>query len=193
MGVTSEFLSERDRQIYELRKTGMSHEDIAQKLELTLGSVASSIDRHLKKLNSKAYLSYPEVLRMELERLDQLQQALWPFTQFHSKTLDDGTEIVLEPDERKIATVLAIMDRRAKLLGMDKQVVDINMVGQIDVRSSLEGSNQIELSRESESLQLLDAFAETGVLDADVIAALRAKLRPAELEVVDAEVVDEAS
>ena len=72
-------------------------------------------------------MAYPDVLRMELERLDNLQAAIWPLTQHRKVKMDDGTEIQVEPDLKAIQQVLLIMDRRAKLLGMDQKNVNIQM------------------------------------------------------------------
>ena len=117
--LSREFLAERDARIFGLKKSGLSNQEIARRFDMTAASVAAATRRQLGRLNSEAFLSYPEVLRLELERLDELQKGLWPLTQFRREVLDDGSEVMLEPDQNAVRTVLGIMDRRAKLLGMD--------------------------------------------------------------------------
>ena len=171
-------LQERDMQVYQLRKSGLALENIANKTGLTIGQVQAAVNRQLGRLNKDAVLAYPEVLRMELERLDALQSALWPKTQTRRVVLPDGDEVTLEPDERATAQVLAIMKQRSALLGMDRQVVDVNVdVSNVpDVRSSLEGVSVAQVSSvwdaEREARALLVLARDAGVVDVLVADAL---------------------
>ena len=101
-----EFLHERDARIFSLKKSGLSNQDIAKRFDMTAAAVAAATRRQLNRLNSEAFLSYPEVLRLELERLDEMQKSLWPLTQFRRETLDDGSQVTIEPDQRAVQTVL---------------------------------------------------------------------------------------
>ena len=185
-------LQERDMQVYQLRKSGLALEAIASKTGLSVGQVQGAVQRQLGRLNKDAVLAYPEVLRMELERLDALQAALWPKTQTRRVVLDDGEEVTVEPDERAIAQVLGIMAQRQKLLGMDRQVVDVQVdVSNVpDVRSTLEGVSASTQSSvwdpEQEAKALLALAREAGIVDEAVAATLMG-----EGEIVEAEVVDE--
>ena len=122
----------------------MSNQDIAKRFDMTAAAVAAATRRQLNRLNSEAFLSYPEVLRLELERLDEMQKSLWPLTQFRRETLDDGSQVTIEPDQRAVQTVLGIMDRRARLLGMNIDRVDVALGvpqgNEEDIRSSLAGA-----------------------------------------------------
>jgi len=151
---------------------------------------------------------------LELERLDELQKGLWPLTQFRREVLDDGSEVMLEPDQNAVRTVLGIMDRRAKLLGMnvERAVVELQMDGgggdTIDVRSSLAGAAGGEVletgeAAKAESLQLLELMASSGVLDEGVVGDILSSVEERggleedrveldDLDVVDAEIVDES-
>lgn len=102
-----------------MRKGGVSAAEIAKRFGISTGAVNAAINRQLQRLNREALMAYPEVLRMELERLDALQQAIWPLTQHRKVEAPDGTEMVVEPDLKAIQQVLSIMDRRSKLLGME--------------------------------------------------------------------------
>ena len=125
--LSKEFLAERDARIFGLKKSGLSNQDIAKRFNMTAAAVAAATRRQLGRLNSEAFLSYPEVLRLELERLDELQKSLWPLTQFRREALDDGSEVMVEPDQRAVSTVLGIMDRRAKLLGMNVERTEVGV------------------------------------------------------------------
>lgn len=212
--LSREFLAERDARIFGLKKSGLSNQEIARRFDMTAASVAAATRRQLGRLNSEAFLSYPEVLRLELERLDELQKSLWPLTQFRREVLDDGSEVMLEPDQNAVRTVLGIMDRRAKLLGMnvERAVVELQMDGgggdTIDVRSSLAGAAGGEVletgeAAKAESLQLLELMASSGVLDEGVVGDILSNVEERggleedrveldDLDVVDAEIVDES-
>jgi hypothetical protein len=92
--------------------------------------------------------------------------------------LDDGEEVTVEPDERAIGQVLGIMAQRQKLLGMDRQQVDVQVdVSNVpDVRSTLEGVSVAGRSSvwdaESEARALLVLAAEAGIVDGGVADAL---------------------
>ena len=114
-GLTREFLAERDVRIFGMRKAGISTSEIATRFGISSSAVNGAVNRQLQRLNREALMAYPEVLRMELERLDALQQAIWPLTQHRKVAAPDGSEMVVEPDLKAIQQVLAIMDRRSKL------------------------------------------------------------------------------
>ena len=144
--------------------------------------------------SSDASLAYPEVLRMELERLDNLQSSVWPLTQFRRETIGDE-EIVVEPDMKAIQTALGIMDRRAKLLGMDVQNVNLNVQGTTDVRHTLAGEDLNtagQIDYRAESMQLLDLMRKSGVLQPEVIEKVLAEVEEStsELEIIDAEPIE---
>ena len=174
-----EFLHERDARIFSLKKSGLSNQDIAKRFDMTAAAVAAATRRQLGRLNSEAWLSYPEVLRLELERLDEMQKSLWPLTQFRRETLDDGSEITVPPDKDAVRTVLGIMDRRAKLLGMNVERTEVAISGLeqrevVDVQSSLVGGRQeivIDNSKD-EALQLLELMSSSGVLDSKVVSEI---------------------
>jgi DNA-binding CsgD family transcriptional regulator len=116
--MTKEYLAERDLRIFKMRQAGVAVAEIARRFDMSSSSVNRAVQRQLEKLNREALMAYPEVLRMELERLDNLQAAIWPLTQHRKVKMDDGTEVAVEPDLKAIQQVLSIMDRRTKLLGM---------------------------------------------------------------------------
>jgi hypothetical protein len=190
---TREFLSERDMRIFKMRQAGTSINEIARRFGISNSVVAKAIQRQLEKMNKEAVLAYPEVLRMELERLDNLQQAIWPMTQHRRQVMDDGSEQQIEPDMKAIQQVLSIMDRRTKLLGMESTNINVQMDvnSTQNVRATIAGQEgvtrpAIGFDPESEAKKLLELMAISGVLPADTIKAL---MGPVDSDIIDAEIV----
>lgn len=202
--LTREFLAERDVRIFKMRQAGVATQEIARRFGTSLATIGRAVNRQLEKLNSEALLAYPEVLRMELERLDQLQAAIWPMTQHRRLTLDDGTEVSVEPDMKAIQQVLSVMDRRSKLLGMEVQQK------QVDVRVGIEGAGDVirlamagaqalpsatANSPEQEAKQLLALMVKSGVVSPSEIEGALGKTASQDLlrttEIVDAEIVED--
>lgn len=190
---TREFLSERDMRIFKLRQAGTSTSEIARRFGMSTNAVSKAIQRQLEKMNRETLLAYPEVLRLELERLDNLQQAIWPLTQHRRQVMDDGTEIALEPDLKAIQQVLAIMDRRTKLLGMDQTNVNVQMdvanKTTETIKATLSGDESLKkvgktFDPEAEARQLLQLMGISGVLPESTVAQILG-----EPEIIDAEIV----
>ena len=200
---TREVLNERDLRIFKMRQSGTAVVEIARRFALSTSSVNRSIQRQLEKMNREAILAYPEVLRMELERLDNLQQAIWPLTQHRRQTLDDGTEMQLEPDLKAIQSVLSIMDRRSKLLGMEQTNYNVNVETNSThtIRAVIAGQpGLVEPSTgfdpESEARKLLELMAISGVFPEETIKNLLGETTQRELneaDIIDAEVINVSS
>jgi len=124
--------------------------------------------------------------------LDEMQKSLWPLTQYRRETLDDGSEVMLPPDKDAVRTVLGIMDRRAKLLGMNVERTEVAISGLeqrevVDVQSSLVGGQKeivIDNSKD-EALQLLELMSSSGVLDSNVVTEILDNIDVGEEEVDD--------
>lgn len=178
--------------------------EIARRFGMTTSAVGSAVRRQLQRLNSEALLAYPEVLRMELERLDALQQSIWPLTQHRKVRMDDGTEVTMEPDMKAVQTALSIMDRRSKLLGMEQTNINVQMdVGMSDepIRATLAGANNKAIAAnafdpEEEVKKLLEIMGNSGVLPPETINQLlgtapQLEASRVESDIVDAEVIEE--
>jgi len=189
--LTREFIAERDLKMFRMRQAGASHSDIGKRYEISVSVVSKGISRVLERLNRDTALAYPEVLRMELERLDNLQSSVWPLTQFRRETIGDE-EIVVEPDMKAIQTVLGIMDRRSRLLGMEVQRVDLTVGGTADIRHSLAGEALQKtgmVDYRAESMQLLELMQKAGVLESGVVEKVLAEVEDSE-EITEAEIID---
>ena len=195
-GLTKEFLAERDLRIFKMRQAGVAANEIARRFGVSTSAVNTAIRRQLEKLNREALMAYPEVLRLELERLDSLQQAIWPLTQHRKVTLDDGSEMTVEPDLRAVQQVLSVMDRRAKLLGMEATNINLSVeTNDTPQRAVLAGNENNSpaaidaFNPETEARQLLEIMGISGVLPPETVNTL---LGPAgELtQISDAEIVE---
>ena len=173
--------------------TGTSTSEIARRFGMTTSAVSKAISRQLEKMNRETLMAYPEVLRLELERLDSLQQAIWPLTQHRRQVMDDGTEVAVEPDLKAIQQVLSIMDRRTKLLGMDQTNISVQMdVGNKTsetIKATLAGSEQLKqigntFDPEAEARQLLQLMGISGVLPESAVRQMLG-----EADIVDAEII----
>jgi transposase-like protein len=198
-GLTREFLAERDLRIFKMRQAGIPIAEIARRFGIGSTNVSHSIRRQLGKLNQEALLAYPEVLQMELERLDALQSAIWPMTQHRKQKMDDGTEVAIEPDIKAVSTVLSIIDRRAKLLGMEQTNVNVQMDlrDASPLRAVLAGAPGVlsaeKFDSEAEGKKLLALMADAGILPKEQIRELLNDFPALEdgSDIQDAEVIEE--
>ena len=181
--LTREFIAERDARIFQMRRSGVPVTEIAKKLGIKVGAVHAAVQRQLQKLNREALLAYPEVLRLELERLDALQQAVWPLTQHRKVTTPDGDEVVVEPDLKAVAEVRALIAQRSKLLGMEQTNLNVMVDTPVPARAVLaEAAGAAHVNAfdpRTEAVAMLELMARSGVLPAgEVDAVLRAVGEP---------------
>lgn len=187
-GLTREFLAERDLRIFNMRKGGTSIQEIAKRFGISAKAVSNAISRQLAKMNHEATMAYPELLRLELERLDALQQALWPMTQ-HRKVRVGDEDVMVEPDQKAIQTVLSIMDKRARLLGMGSVQLNLDVVGveapqRAVLADAADRPAEVDaFDPQAEAIQLIKLMLEAGVLPPDQAEALLGA--PLELEAGD--------
>ena len=207
--VTREFLAERDVRMFKMRQAGVASQEISRRFGVSSSAVSRAVNRQLEKLNAEALLAYPEVLRLELERLDSLQAAIWPMTQHRLVTLDDGTDVAVEPDLKALQQVLSIMDRRSKLLGMEQRNVSVQMDVALSqpnqIRASVAGTNadsftRTSFSAEDEAKELLSLMVKSGVVSPDEIEGALGVKGTVDLlegwvgaaEIVEAEIVEDS-
>jgi hypothetical protein len=92
-----------------LRKAGATFQAIGQALGCSEQRAHAIISQELARLNKTRAEEAAAVTRLELERLDALQLGVW------QKALDGDLDC--------IATVVRLMQRRAALLGLDRQAL----------------------------------------------------------------------
>jgi hypothetical protein len=95
---------DRENKVLELRRAGDTWERIASIVGYANASGAQKAYRRVVVRVQRE--SVDEIRDMELDRLDRLQRAYW-------------TDAIVNHDRRAAELVLKVMDRRAKLLGLD--------------------------------------------------------------------------
>ncbi|MCG5495245.1 sigma factor-like helix-turn-helix DNA-binding protein [Ectothiorhodospira variabilis] len=93
------------RETLRLRREGATHGEIADTLEISRSRVHKIVTDALERLARDATEETRQLRALEAERLDALQHALW----------DAG----IDGDLQAVDRLLRIMERRAKLLGLD--------------------------------------------------------------------------
>lgn len=191
-GLTREFLAERDARIFQMRRNGTPVSEIAKKLGMKPSAVNTAVTRQLQKLNREALMAYPEILRLELERLDALQNAIWPLTQHRKVTAPDGTEHIVEPDLKAVAEARNLIQQRAKLLGMDQTNVNV-MVEDITPQRAVLAGHATAAAADAfdpatEARQMLELMARSGVLPAGDVETILGQLPAGNIE--EAEIIE---
>lgn len=100
----------RRQRAVELRRSGASYGQIAADLGMARSAVHETVCRALAALQADLDGQARLLQAQEADRLDRLQMALWP-------AATDG-------DPAAVTAVLRIMERRAKLLGLDQTADD---------------------------------------------------------------------
>lgn len=95
----------REMEALALRAEGLSYAKIASRMGVSSATAYKWVKKALGRLQEKLAERAELVWRLELERLDELQAALWGKAQ-------DG-------DVKAVMAILRIMERRAKLYGLD--------------------------------------------------------------------------
>jgi hypothetical protein len=96
----------------DLRRQGKSYPEIAAELGISVHSARGHVTAELNALRHYTIEDAHEVREVEIQRIDKMLQGIWG-------AAEDG-----DPDA--IATVLKLMERRAKMLGLDAPVVKEN-------------------------------------------------------------------
>ena len=95
---------ERQAAALKLRKSGLTYDDIAEQLGYSnRGAAFRAVMGAIERITDEPAR---ELVRLECERLDALQAALW--------------QKAVSGNEKAVDKVLRIMERRARLLGLDK-------------------------------------------------------------------------
>lgn len=101
-----------------LRLDGLSHRAIAAQLGIAPSTAYKRVAHALSEVNARSAEQAEDLRTIELLRLDELQSAVW--------------EKAVDGDDKALGRVLAIMERRTKLLGLDapaKGEVEVSPAG----------------------------------------------------------------
>lgn len=154
-------VAERRRNLARLRRQGVRFDDDRI---LTLGYSSASaarrdMNRALTKNRDEEALEVATYRQQENERLDELLEAVWPRATQPSPVFDKEGNVVAEAiDVRAVDTALRLMDRRAKLNGLD-----------MPVRTEISGPDGGVIPFSGSELSELEALiAISGQAEADV-------------------------
>jgi hypothetical protein len=106
---SKETAAERRIKALDLRKSGATYAAIAKALQISNGQAHADVQHSLFQLNQLEKETVEELRRLELERLDMMTLAI--------------AGDVRRGDLHSIDRMLRIMERRAKLLGLDAKEV----------------------------------------------------------------------
>lgn len=125
-GEQSAAATERRPKALQLRIEGDTYRAIGAKLGVSEATAYQDVKRSLRELNERQAELADELRRLEIERLDDLYNeahkvlvAVHPFVsngRLFDELTDDGPKLAA------IDRMLKVMDRRAKLLGLDAPV-----------------------------------------------------------------------
>lgn len=101
----AEAAAERRLKALELRKAGAPYRAIASQLGVSLKQAYDDVTQELEVLAEKSQAEAAHVRTLELERLDAMTMAIW--------------QQVRQGNQGAIDRALRVMERRAKLLGID--------------------------------------------------------------------------
>ena len=96
---------EKRQQALDLRLAGGSYREIGQQIGISHVQAYRRVDAALSELHKLQMQKAEKLREIELERLEKMHEALWPK--------------VRNGDEKAVRALVAVMDRRAKLLGLD--------------------------------------------------------------------------
>lgn len=97
---------EFEMKAFELRKRGLTYQEISKELGVSSAAANIAVQRVIAEMRELTEKTAEEVIELELRRLDTAHEKVWPG--------------VLRGRSAEITMMLRIMERRSKLLGLDK-------------------------------------------------------------------------
>jgi hypothetical protein len=146
-------LEAKEAKVLELRRAGFTFQRIAEEVGY---ATPSGAQRALERIMTRNIPQAPEEFRwQELDRLDRMQVALWPRA--------------MKGDDRAIGTIIRLMERRARLVGIDApqriQAEVVNYDGTRDIDGDIERIvNLIRGVDRSEPLEVEGGTSESGTV-----------------------------
>jgi hypothetical protein len=146
-------LEAKEAKVLELRRAGFTFQRIAEEVGY---ATPSGAQRALERIMTRNVPQAPEEFRwQELDRLDRMQVALWPRA--------------MKGDDRAIGTIVRLMERRARLVGIDApqriQAEVVNYDGNRDIDGDIERIvNLIRGVDSSQPLEVEGGTSESGTV-----------------------------
>ena len=147
---------DREIKVLELRRAGLTWQKIAD--EVGYADPTGAYAAYKRAVKRVLQEPADEVRQQEIDRLDRLQVAVWPRA--------------MKGDDRAINTILRLMERRAKLLGLDAaQKVQAEVTtfdGHRDIDAEIERIVQIIRNADhGQPLALESGTGESGTVTAE--------------------------
>ena len=155
-----------------LRASGMTYREIAAEMGQTLSYAYLLVREGLIEMRDAATEDASEARAIELERLDAMTGRLTAKLQRQQRevTAPDGVQsFVPDPDEATISALLRVMERRAKLLGLDAPQEIVGAGG-----GPIQVSNVAAGEEFMGRVEKMIARLEAGEKPEDVAASIRA-------------------
>lgn len=175
MRLPEAIITERDAQIFSAKVAGASYRQIAKALGIAVSTAHQGYLRELKRHAKLSAESSEHAAELYMEQLDELYRQLWPMTR--ERTIEiDGVDVKLPPDKDAVDRVLKIMGMRAKLQGLDKQIIQIG-AGAGSGPALEAGDNGKEITSETMAKDLAKQLIKHGVLEGPVAEMIERALR----------------
>lgn len=193
MGVPEQVVLERDAMMFELRKRGMTYEQIGKAMKVSTKTAHNGVQRMTERILKRMSVDYAGQAALDLERLDSMLANVWDLTKKRKIETPDGDQVELPPSMEAIDRVLKIMDRRAKLLGLDSNPsIDIN-VNNMQLAPAPGGVPEeatLNKDKKRETIELLRIAESIGVVDEAAVKAILSSIGEKDKEIVDADIVE---
>jgi hypothetical protein len=153
VGISEDALLAKEMKVLDLRRAGFTFQRIAEEVGY---NQASGAQRAYERIMARNIPQAPEEHRwQELDRLDRMQVALWPRA--------------MKGDDKAINTIVRLMERRARLVGIDAptkiQAEVVNYDGNRDIDGDIERIvNIIRGVGSSEPLEVEGGTSESGTV-----------------------------
>ena len=111
----------------DLRLTGKTYEQIGNEMGVEWFTACFWVKKGLELFETHMAGDVSTLKKMESARLDKMMDALMPWAvESHPVIARDGRIIMVPPDVKYAKTILQIMERRAKMLGLDAPVKQLH-------------------------------------------------------------------
>jgi hypothetical protein len=186
-------ITERDATMFEMRKQGLTYRQIGKAMNVSESTAYKGCKRVSDKIIKQLSIDYGQEFIVDLQRLEGMYANFAPLARPQKIVTDDGEEITIPPSVDAANVLLKILDKKARLLGLDQgNAIEIN-IGSNNVNApalpSAETEDGKETTPEDEARKLLKVMREAGIIDESFFAALK---ETANLDdIVDAEIVED--
>jgi hypothetical protein len=196
MRLPQKIVAQRDAQIYEARKMGMNYRQIADAFSISQSTAHTAYMRSLKRQAQMGQAEAVDSVWTHIDQLDQLIFSLTPMTRPHTVKTESGVEIEVPPDMDAINTLNKIMTSKAKIMGYEKDIIQLQMGGQTSTPGLGKGAkSSAELTSEQLAKELGAEMLKAGVLSGPIAKILEQAIVDSvrkEYDTIDGEVVEDS-